>query len=530
VVRVEIRLGRALNLLAGGFLVAVALVALVAPRDPNITYSRWRVWLFLAVLLAGVLVVHLARRRRAVPWSDRRLRTLSVAVTAAGSAACTLLAWALRYDAGWDARVVAEMAHRLVGGHGLTAYQYGYLSRYPNNLPLLVVDDLCARLGGVLHLAPGTVSVLLNGLGLAVTLQATYWLVSMLRGPARGVAAQLLVLALVGVSPWMSVAYTDLVSMPLVVLATALVVAVPRARTGAVGTAYALLASACLLLAYVVKTTPAISVVAVVLVAALAWRSTPVAVRGRVVVGLLAGLVLFAGGTVVAKHAVPVVAGVSAERIDRNRTPPTVWWVYMAATQHAVDGRMRYGGYDTDIVRATRRLDRDASARYARAALERHLADLGPTGYARFLADKAAWNWGDGMFWAWGEGHDPAEPALVHGPLTDLVRAWNHPAGGWYATRAAAAQAAWLLILLATGVRLLRARWRWDTGLLVLSVLGIAAFTLVFQGRSRYLLTYVPVVVALAATISLRPAWWRPGRPRSRAGGRAEPATIGRTG
>jgi hypothetical protein len=132
------------------------------------------------------------------------------------------------------------------------------------------------------------------------------------------------------------------------------------------------------------------------------------------------------------------------------------------------------------------------------------------------------------MFWAWGEGNDAAEPALVHGPLTGAVRTWNHPAGGWYAARAAWAQAVWLLLLLATGVGLVRARWRWDTGLLVLSVLGIAAFTLVFQGRSRYLLTYVPLVVALWTSLSL--AWWRPGPRRTRPAGRGEPATTGRTG
>ncbi len=524
----ENSLGKVLNRLAGVLLVAVALVALVAPRDPNLTYSRWRVSGFFAVLLLGAVVVHLARGRRSVRWGDRRLRLLSVVVTVAGTAACTLLAWALRYDAGWDARVVAEMSHRLVSGHDLTAYQYGYLSRYPNNLPLLVVDNLCGRVGGVLHLAPGTVSVLLNGLGLAVTLQATYWLVAMMRGPARGVAAQLLMLVLVGLSPWMSVAYTDLVSMPLVTLATALVVAVPRARSRAVGTVFGLLAVGCLLLAYVVKTTPVVSVVAVVLVAALVWRSTSTPARRLLAVGVLAGLALFAGGTVVAKQVVPVAAGVSAQRIDRSRTPPAVWWVYMATTQHAVDGRMRYGGYDTDIVRATRHLDREASGRWARARLERHLADLGPTGYAAFLANKAAWNWGDGMFWAWGEGDDAAEPALVHGPLTDAVRTWNHPAGRWYASRAAGAQAVWLLLLLVVGARLLRAAWRWDTGLLVLSVLGIAAFTLVFQGRSRYLLIYVPLVVALWGT--LRPVGWRPGRRRTRPAGRVEPATTGRTG
>ena len=140
---VEPLLGKVLNRLAGVLLVAVALVALVAPRDPNLTYSPWRVSAFLLVLLLGAVLAHVVHRRRALRWGGRSLRLASVLVTVVGAAVCTLLAWSLRYDAGWDARVVAEMSHRLVCGHDLTAYQYGYLSRYPNNLPLLVVDNLC---------------------------------------------------------------------------------------------------------------------------------------------------------------------------------------------------------------------------------------------------------------------------------------------------------------------------------------------------------------------------------------------------
>jgi hypothetical protein len=116
----------------------------------------------------------------------------------------------------------------------------------------------------------------------------------------------------------------------------------------------------------------------------------------------------------------------------------------------------------------------------------------------------------------------------VHGPLTDTVRPWNHLGGPGYATRAALAEALWLLLLLVSGVRLLRASWRWETGLLALSVLGIAAFTLIFQGRSRYLIPYVPMVVALATTLSV--VGWRPGRRRTRTTGHAAPATAGRAG
>jgi hypothetical protein len=40
--------------------------------------------------------------------------------------------------------------------------------------------------------------------------------------------------------------------------------------------------------------------------------------------------------------------------------------------------------------------------------------------------------------------------------------------------------------------------------LVALSVLGIAVFTLALQGRSRYLLTFVPLVVALAGMVRHR--------------------------
>ena len=333
-----------------------------------------------------------------------------------------------------------------------------------------------------------------------MTLQATYWLVSMLRGRVYGVVAQLVVLVLVGLSPWMSVSYTDLVAMPCVVLATALVVAVPRTTSRSRQAALLVAAVVLLLAGFEVKTTPVVSLVAVGLVAALAVVSRP-GVRRPVAISLVVGGLLFLGGTVVARAAWPAVAGVSADRIDRSRTPPTVWWVYMATTQHAVDGRMRYGGYDADMVRATRRLDAAASARWAEPRLRAHLADLGVGGSLAFLGNKSVWNWGDGMFFAWGEGVDPAEPRLVKGGLSDAVAVWNRPDGAAYPWRAAAAEAVWLLVLLVAGARLLRARCTWERTFLALSVLGIAAFTLLFQGRSRYLLAFVPVVVALSVSL-----------------------------
>jgi hypothetical protein len=57
------------------------------------------------------------------------------------------------------------------------------------------------------------------------------------------------------------------------------------------------------------------------------------------------------------------------------------------------------------------------------------------------------------------------------------------------------------VVLLAAGVGLLVRPYRRDVALLAVSVVGIILFTLVFQGRSRYLLVYVPIVVSLACVL-----------------------------
>ncbi|MDF2146046.1 hypothetical protein [Knoellia sp. p5-6-4] len=64
-------------------------------------------------------------------------------------------------------------------------------------------------------------------------------------------------------------------------------------------------------------------------------------------------------------------------------------------------------------------------------------------------------------------------------------------------------QGVWLVVLTVAGLGLLRCPYRRDVAVLAFSVLGIALFTLLVQGRSRYLLVYVPVVVALAFALPL---------------------------
>lgn len=105
------------------------------------------------------------------------------------------------------------------------------------------------------------------------------------------------------------------------------------------------------------------------------------------------------------------------------------------------------------------------------------------------------------MFWAWGEGPDSLPGRVVpRDPVAVAVNDVNGLHGRWYPLRANITQGLWLAVLLVAGVGLLRERSaRRETLILAVTVLGIAMFTILFQGRSRYLFAFVPVVVALAA-------------------------------
>jgi hypothetical protein len=169
---------------------------------------------------------------------------------------------------------------------------------------------------------------------------------------------------------------------------------------------------------------------------------------------------------------------------------------------HNPPAQPSYGGYNSAMLVGIRNLDRTAATRWSADWIHGRWVAEGAGGLAAFYADKAVWNWGDGMFWAWGEGADGRRDTLP--PVDDGVAGVVHQVdgrfGAGYPLRSDLAQGLWLAVVLVGGVGALRRRRPpRDVVLVALAVVGIAAFTLLFQGRSRYLLTFVPLVVALAA-------------------------------
>lgn len=495
----ETPVGRALLRLTGVGLIVVALVALIAPREPNITYDRWVVVPALLVCLAfgwfGRVPTVLKGR-----WSP-----LVVAVTGGAISAGTGLA--LRYDYGWDARVAMDSARQVHALGRVGAQNYDYLSTYPNNIPLVAIDRVGVAIGAGLGISADAVLMTLTGLCVATTLYAVHGIVAPVAGRGSAVVAQLAVLALCGVSPWVSVPYTDLYSMPFVVGGVALACAAWRCRGWHAGAPLGILAVLAISIAYVIKTTPAVLMVALILtgVAAVLDQWSWASARAGLVAALGA-IVLFFGFNAALSVVADFVAGIDRAQLRTEQSPPVTWWVANGMDE-TVNGRgvAQYGSYNRAMVRAIEGRTQDEMATYARRYIAARWQQRGLSGMAAFYAEKAAWNWGDGMFWAWGEGTDSLPGKVdTHTTIAEAVNSINGFNGRWYGVRADVTQGLWLAVLLVAGVGLLRAPVRRESILLALSVLGIAAFTLAFQGRSRYLFAFVPLVVAVAGVCHLR--------------------------
>lgn len=495
----------------GLVLLSVVVVVLADPSDPYLGYNRWLVLAGMAS--AGVLAAAwwaVGRRGEtssALGGSGRREQwawAAAVAVSLAAGVLAVVLAWFVRYRYGWDPNVVSGFSERMWSGDPVSARMVDYLSRYPNNLPLLALMNTAHRLGDVLGMGMYSAYLAFNGLCVVATVLLTFVLVRLLRGFRAAFAAQAVVVLLVALSPWSAVPYTDLPATPLVLGAVTLGVAALRTDRARLRTLMVVAAFALAACGYLVKTTPATTAVALGLtglVAALALRGRrPLAALLVVCCGALTFGVVAIGGS----RVVDDLAGVHRQQLDLDRTPPPVWWLANGlVTSTHFSGQKYYGSFSTQMVKDSKDLRGEALQHWSRARLARQLDDMGgPADIAIFEGHKLAFVWGDGMFFAWGEGYDYQAKRLVdHSSPARAVQAFQHPSGRWYLVRTSLTNGVWLFLLLWCAVGLLRSRYDAKVLLLSLTVLGILVFLVLFQGRSRYVFAYVPVVVALGTTV-----------------------------
>ena len=480
--------------LYGLFMAATLLICLLAwGRVPYARAEFSRVflspWLLLVLGLVFILCLFWLSERIAPLIRHGRLALLIATVCLFAFQVAAVVQYYFFTD--WDVEALLDLSYQLVHG-GESEGLVQYFSRYPNNL---VLGWIFAQVRG---LAAG-LGLERFEYGLLLVLQCAFnaltgaLLVLLLRelGASRSrlILGYGLYVFLIGLSPWVSIPYSDSMCLPFPCLAAWLALRKGKGKTGAGILRWALI-GLCSWIGYRIKPQAIFLLLAVLLRGLFSPRDS--AVRKRALPAL-AGL---AAGLLAASLACSAVVNSLPLTLDEEAAFGPAHFLMMGLNSETM------GVYSREDVEFSKSFSTQKERNEAdlRVALER-VRTLGAKGLARLGVQKTLTNYGDGTFCWDGEGEFYVG-AVERGNsrfgafFRDLYysRQWE---GRFFPLWANFAQLLWLAILFLGLV----CAWRAGDAridCLMLAILALSAFELLFEARSRYLYIYAPLYIALA--------------------------------
>ncbi|MER2134582.1 MAG: hypothetical protein ABS910_07865 [Arthrobacter sp.] len=494
---------------AGAIWCALVLWLLVSNLfAPSFGVFRYETW---AAVLAGAAVLVLTL---AVPWLLNLLDSLlgfgwlrilgSLLGWGVVFAVLARLADAVRLPPDWDAAAVYHSAYGLAEQDVPEATDRTYFQINPNNLLLMLLLSrylYAAEALGSQDLRQST--AYLNAALLFCGMVLTYAAARLLGGRRAARLTLVPSLALILLSPWLPVFYSDTAALPFTISIFCLLLVAGRCRLPVRLLLWAA-AGALSAVGYGIK--PTVLIVLIVASLALLFSLRRESWRRDLAAGLLS--VAAAGAAFAGTHAATDAwgraSGVLAEGVPVNQySLPVTHFLKVGVQQYPGPHGDYYGAYNEE--------DRSSTLAVAGpqerfdAALQvwmDRVAARGPAGYAGFLNAKLRWITGDGSFFSWGEGRMGAEDFIAGDPLSRTVQDFYGPGRPGFPLLQNVWQGTWFLVLALCGAALfLRGPPLNSLGAVTprIALLGVFVFLMFSEGRARFLYLYLPFFIVLAS-------------------------------
>ena len=393
----------------------------------------------------------------------------------------------------WDVETIVECAMASVTGGDISRHS-NYFSMYPNNLVLVTLYGWVIRLAYALEQAEHAYFALLifqciicwaTGLMLCAMMDR------LLHNDALTAAAWVLYQLLVGLSPWISIPYSDSVALFFPMALVSVVFLMPR--SGIRGMLRLFLLAFLAYFGYRIKPQIAIVFIALVLYGAAALilnkKRMPLHLPG-----CIGRAGVFAAGVLCALLLANSMADDVQVPINEELAFGIPHFLMMGMNTE------EFGAYaQRDVSFSWRCATRAERTQKNLEVFAERIRESGPVGIFKQLIRKTLTNFNDGTFcWA-GEGVfyrevlEETDPILS--PMTRSVY-YSHEGAG-YPVWANFAQAVWMGVLLLSACAGLAGRDQ-RLSVVMLSVIGLTMFETLFEARARYLFCYAPLFIMLA--------------------------------
>ena len=439
-------------------------------------------WFGAICLLIGIcLLTHCKVFRRIREWCRRHFGASLFGMSVCLLAVQLLLAYEIYFMTGWDAGIVYSVANDVASGIGEVGDFY-YYSQYVNNIAITFVLAVIQEAAMLIGLGSRSYFVCVAAGCLMVNLACVFTALAikkMTGSVGLGVLGFGLMSLIAGISPWITVPYTDTFSVVFPPLTFYLFLCAQE-KAGYKAVLMYLFTGLIGGMGYLLN--PGVGIVLIAVVCVMFIRIlTEKAERIKMIcniLGIVAALLLVSG----MREGMTAYLGCE---LNEDLQFSLTHYLMMGLNEENTGGYYSpdYGfssSFDTRQERIRGNLQ---------VTIER-LQDYGVAGYGYFLIQKLLTNYNDGTFSWWMEGGF-FQKDMGHQPtrLQQFLRSLYYKEGPLYPVFAAAAQGLWLAVQTLVSASLFcRKKERGNAETVMwLSLLGMFLFVMLFEARGRYL-------------------------------------------
>lgn len=446
----------------------------------------------LFLLVCGVIIVQKIEAKSIALFLKKSYYPILLSATLLVFCVQVYIVSRLNTNIGWDVARIMQAAQAV----DLRPHD-AYFSLYPNNLLLFFIYRaliVAFTKFGVTEIWLGF--SVLNAAMVTISVFLASEAGKNMKGKQSGYIAWILSVLVFGFFPWLIIPYSDTLSMPFTIgifyLYTILKKSDNLKRKWVLATLMGFVTG----VAYLLKPTNSIVFIAVVLISIVfhlgKWSSLK-----KECAYLLAAI-----GCIVLVNSIFSIFVEKQNMLQINpEQKATPLSFMMLGTSKVVyeDGYTLYGTWnetDAEIIQNSKA--KEELNEQSKQAIKDRINGMGPVGYLNFLQNKARWIFSDGTFF-WGQEGNFANFKELS---PSIVKEFYAPTGGLYKVFQTVSYGIWCGILLLLVFPLLSLRKYWvepQLSVLRCSILGILIFLLFFEGRSRYLIPYLPIFTILAS-------------------------------
>ena len=497
------------------FLFMMAAVLILVLLFQNVSYVCKKYFLIsnasiAAAILIGLCVVYLifylqARSDRSLKMPsipDRIFDRAAVCATLCLLAAEIYISYNIYFSGSWDPDVVSGfvIAHL----QGDESWPQFYFSRYPNNLLLFFLETACLKLNrafGVFSQDYAMMSaIILDCITISCACFLVYKVLILHVKRKYAFGGFLVTVVLCGLSPWMSVCYSDSLGILFPVLTYYLYTKPARNTRRKWASQVAAVMVCCV--GYLIKPQCAIMLIAIVVTECFNFckeRKLHQLARPFLLVAL----------TCVCLSVTSSVLTKQCESIGMKLNPETKFGMthfFMMGLNESRGGM--YAPQDVEFSGSFATSKERTAANIEESI--RRLRDMGFLGYMRHLSRKLLTTYHDGTF-AWGVegGFYTKIMDDVNTRMAPFLKSVFYSDGSRHEILKTIEQIAWIGVLIftfAAGFIRQTEENQADLNILTLSIVGLTLFQMLFEVRARYLFLYVPVYCILA-TLGFENLW-----------------------